>query len=368
MSNKQILFIGALEARNKDKTVGGLYTACSTLCDELVKHNIDVVKLNTTYASESVGKKISLYNKITTLITRTILFIFKIFKHKRAKNILMFISAGNSYIDKIPFVLASKITKKNIIVFPRSGFLIRDFDNKFLAIFIRYVLKSANTIVCQSNFWKEYFISKGIPEKKLVVIENWVPDNIVEQSKMVNFSSYNENDKFKIVFVSRIEKMKGVDDLLELAKELKSFKLNCHISIYGTGKYMEEFRKKLYLNHLSDFITLKGWLATKEKSHILNQYHLAIFTSRFEGYPNTLLDFIFSKIPVISTNINCNVAVGKEFMEYYNPGDITELYSKVSEVHLNYHLYLEKAKALFDEKVQNNRISSSVQKILNFFR
>src|SRR5690606_22199630 len=126
-----------------------------------------------------------------------------------------------------------------------SGFLIRDFDNKFLAIFIRYVLKSANTIVCQSNFWKEYFISKGIPEKKLVVIENWVQDNIVEQSKMVNFSLYNENDKFKIVFVSRIEKMKGVDDLLELAKLLKEKNLNYYISIYGAGKYAEEFEKQV---------------------------------------------------------------------------------------------------------------------------
>src|SRR5690606_16120611 len=123
-------------------------------------------------------------------------------------------------------------------------------------------------------------------------------------------------------------KMKGVDDLLELAKLLKEKNLNYYISIYGAGKYAEEFEKQVAENELQDFITVEGWLSSEKKIKTLNNYHLAIFTSRFEGYPNTLLDFIFSKVPVLATNIDCNKAVGKKYMQYYEPGNIKELLAK----------------------------------------
>src|SRR5690606_28223679 len=105
-------------------------------------------------------------------------------------------------------------------------------------------------------------------------------------------------ETFKIVFVSRIEKAKGVDEIIALAQQLRN-KLDFSIYVYGAGRYQKEFIKSIKSNQLEDVIHFKGWLEKEKMLKTINNHHLAIFPSQTEGYPNSLLDYIFAKIPLI---------------------------------------------------------------------
>src|SRR5699024_5091488 len=119
--------------------------------------------------------------------------------------------------------------------------------------------------------------------------------------------------------------------------------------------------KKSDVEHIIKF---KGWLSNEEKLQKVNKYDLAVFTSRFEGYPNTLLDYIFAKIPVLTTNIESVKAVGKEHFMYYEPGNIKHLKEQISYVYNNYPQLVKSSKILYNEKLIENNIDYSANKIL----
>src|SRR5690606_21056043 len=200
---------------------------------------------------------------------------------------------------------------------------------KKFKFFIDRIFKLTDKIVCQSSFWEEYLLSKNVVSDKLVVIENWVDDKKIEDSRSLVYPRFEkEKDVFRIVFVSRLEKAKGIDDIIELGKQLKD-KINFSIHVYGAGSYQNEFIENIKANNLEDLVFFKGWLAKEKMLKIINSYHIAIFPSKTEGYPNSLLDYVFSKIPIIASDIPMVVAVGGDKMSYFDKNNHNTLAQKV---------------------------------------
>lgn len=281
---------------------------------------------------------------------------------------MIFLSGGNSYLDKLPSVLLAKLFNKKVIVFPVSGLILNDFNKLFYRLLIKFVIRNADTIVCQSEYWKAFFTGKSFDANKMVVVENWVSDETWEKSKSLQFPAFDKkNDQFKIVYISRIESAKGVLDIIELAKALKGV-ITFEISVYGDGSFKKSFQEAILHNKLEDFVKFKGWLKHSDIQEVANDHHIALFTSRFEGYPNALLDFIFSKIPIVTTNIDSIKSVGKEWVTYYEPGNIADLKEKVLGCYENYSDITDMAKELLHEKYKLNNIEFSTNKIISLLK
>lgn len=369
MKERKILLLGPQKLLNKKVISGGQLFACQSLSDHLYHHGYEIISLNTSYRVKKDDNKISLWTKTLTLVKRNFQFLFKILFNPKAKNILIFVSAGNSYIEKAPFIFISKWLGKRTVVFPRSGFLLKDYDKKSYRIVVNAVFRKSDYIICQSEFWKEYFIENKVSKEKLVVIENWYPKNQIEKSTLLTFQeSLIKEEEFKMVFVARIEEGKGIDDLISVAELLKQDKLLFSIDIFGEGNYKDSLQKKIIKTGLDKNITLKGWLGGKNKLETINQYHLAIFPSRFEGYPNTLLDYIFSKIPILATDTGSIKAVGQNNMTYYTPGNIVEMREKILDVHGNYVSYVKHAKQIYKIKTVKNHIDHAGIEVINLLR
>ncbi|MFB9057050.1 glycosyltransferase family 4 protein [Mariniflexile ostreae] len=361
--SKQILFIGSF-LLPKNGHYGGVYFASTSLRDKMVSEGIEAIELDTTLKDIAVTK---VSKRLPTIISRNFYFIYKILKSQNAKTIFIFLSGGNSYLDKLPSIILSKILRKKILLFARSGHLIHDFENPFYKYFIKNALRFSSEVICQSEYWKDFFISKGVPAEKLKTIENWVPNETIIKSEKLTFHYFKPNagEVFRIVFVSRIEKSKGIADLIEVAKLLPK-EMNFKIDVYGTGAFKDEFLELINREKLNELIFYKGWLAKDNMQEILNKYHLALFTSRVEGYPNSLLDFIFSKIPILAYRIPAVVAVGKENILYYD--NIDHLSHNIQFSYNNYHEVADNAKRAFKEKYKNNNIDmafSELDKIQN---
>jgi glycosyltransferase involved in cell wall biosynthesis len=363
-AEKKILFIGSF-ILPKNGSFGGVYFASMSIKPSLNKNNIKVIELDTTL--EDINK-INISGRLHKILLRNVIFCWKIFINWRAKNLLIFLSAGNSYLDKLPAVLLAKLLNKKVIIFPVSGLIINDFNKLFYRVVIKLVMQKADIIICQSEYWKAFFTGKSVNPNKMVVVENWVSDETLSKSKMLSFPNFNkEIDLFKIIYVSRIEIAKGVIDLIELAKALAG-EIAFEINVYGDGSYKEQFQLAIEDNKLENLVKFKGWLKHEDIQEVTNAHHIALFTSRFEGYPNALLDFIFSKTPIVTTNILSIEAMGKKGVTYYEPGNIQELKEKILGCHENYEDAINMARGLLKEKFKLNNIEFSTRKIIDLLK
>lgn len=119
--------------------------------------------------------------------------------------------------------------------------------------------------------------------------------------------SFNENpETFKIVFMARIFREKGVDTVFRLADYIQNNYGNEHricIDFYGPiqndeGDYFRKELKKY------NFVSYKCVLEPSMIYQTLDQYDLLVFPSRYsdEGFPGTIMDAFISGIPVIISN------------------------------------------------------------------
>lgn len=361
MKNKTILIIGSFKLP-KNGHFGGVYFATTSLSDGLTQKGIKIIPLDTTLKDIN---KTSVFKRLPNIVGRSFYFLFSILKNHQAKQLFVFLSGGGSYIDKFLPVLTAKLLQKKVILFPRSGHIIPDWNNFFYKPFIWGVLKKSNVVICQSLFWRKFFEKNRMPTKELYVIENWVPDSTIQRSRTLGFKKTTESNSsiFKVIFISRIEKEKGALDIIELAKKLK-FKNNVELNVFGAGSFTEEFLRITENSNLTDVIKYKGWLNKIDMQEIINTHHLGLFLSKTEGYPNVLLDYIFSKIPILSSDIPMAQAVGGKFMLYFKNGDIEDLEKKINFAIENYDLLIESSKKLYKEKFERNNIKTTVNKVL----
>lgn len=113
-------------------------------------------------------------------------------------------------------------------------------------------------------------------------------------------SSISNMENKYIIFVSRlIIKQKGLDYLIEIAKNIES---GWKILVAGDGSDKKEFIKMIKKNHLEDRVILKGVLSTKELSELYQSGSIFISTSRWEGFGLVITEAMTFGLPIISFN------------------------------------------------------------------
>lgn len=358
----RVYIIGPFGYKNDQTFRGGLYTACTSLAKYLESNNYKIIKLNTSHKS---NKDISLYVKLFFSMKKNILFPFRILLGNKGTT-MVFLSGGASYLDKLLPIIFSKLKGNKLILLPRSGSIIEDYNKPIFIRNIDFSFKLSHFVICQSNFWKTFFYNRGVSERKLKIIENWIPENIYQKSKPLKFNNQhnilNNQKTFKLVFVSRIEVSKGIVELVNAIHRAKEF-INVKLEIYGDGNYKNGLLELISKLDLANQVVYKGWLDKESMLQTINKYDLAIFPSHFEGYPNTLLDFIFSKVPIISSDIPTCKAVGKDNILYFKKGDDDSLSSQIIYAHNNYSELIEMSKRAFYDK-QKNHITVSGDEVL----
>jgi glycosyltransferase involved in cell wall biosynthesis len=131
--------------------------------------------------------------------------------------------------------------------------------------------------------------------------------------KFPNFRIHNftpqfrkNNNVFRVVFMARITRLKGLDTLFRFAEYAeKDLRGNRQISIdfYGPVAENDEeyFREKLKEHPVTGY---KGTIEPDEVYHTLQQYDVMALPTQYytEGFPGSVLDAYISGIPVIVTN------------------------------------------------------------------
>lgn len=203
-------------------------------------------------------------------------------------------------------------------------------NNKLLSL-----AKKVNKIISLSEKEKEQIINKfNIDEKKI---------NVINLPSGLEFYNKTKKPGKNLLMLTRFQnEIKRIDLVINAMKNLPDFNLN----IYGSGKDEKELRL-LAEKHSN----VKIYKATTEKLKILDENHIYILSSDFEGYPVSLIEAASRKLPLIIRNtfpsapeiINKNgILLKKDWSE-------DEFCKAVQNIYHDYDKYSESSEEIYNK-------------------
>ena len=180
-----------------------------------------------------------------------------------------------------------------------------DFEKKILKIiqwfFNITILKAKGFIVLASSF-KKKLITWGVKSPI------YISTTAVEENLLKNFSIekkiYNLINciELKLLFLSRLEKEKGVIETIEAFMILRRKGYKITLSVAGDGPMMDKINNlQKNLNNNQFNIMLLGDVRGKEKINLFNSHHIYCFPTYYgEGMPITILEAMAFGMPIIT--------------------------------------------------------------------
>ena len=155
---------------------------------------------------------------------------------------------------------------------------------------IRFFYKFYNNygkIICQSNDMQNDLIENfKIKKEKLIKINNPVDFEFINEKLAISEKPVTFKDDYKnIVGIGNLSSRKGFDNLLKVFSHLKNEKIVLHILGDGRDKeLLHQMKKDLGLEN----VIFHG--QQKNPYRFLKFADLFILSSRYEGFPNVLLE------------------------------------------------------------------------------
>lgn len=277
---------------------GGIGRVVSILANKLVKDpnfSIHAVTLRPAEAEEIYTLDSSV--KRSYLITRTgsvksILFPAskELKKYIAANNIDIVIACGNVFY---PMALLAKMRNTKVVCWEHSN-VYNTHDNDGQTILRWLASRLSNKIVtlteCDKNGYQKKFHAKRV--QRIF--------NPIDPQLSVETGKYDPTSK-KIISVGRFCYQKHLDEIPDIAKKLNTLTDNWTWDIYGNGDSFSFVQNKIKEYGLDEKIFLRGQV--KNLYSLYQNYSMIVMTSRYEGFPMTLLEGAANGLPMISYDI-----------------------------------------------------------------
>ncbi len=145
-----------------------------------------------------------------------------------------------------------------------------------------------------------------------------------------------ENSNIKLLFVGRIEKAKGMDELVATFKLLRQNKypVSLHLAGWDTTDANSYFQQLNKSNFTSDAWQYHGLLCGNELFQLYRESDIFVLPSYHEGFPRVIWEAMANSLPVVTTKVGSipkNLQHGVNAM-LVNIKNETELYIAVSDI------------------------------------
>ena len=319
---------------------GGAEDNCFYLAGELAKNN--EVHVFTSQIKNT--KKYEIINKIHVHRYKT-LFRYKYYLSftpgllnllKYNLDILHVHSFGFIYHDLV--IILKKLTSKTKIVNTPHGpfmalknynlsakifkFLIEIFEKNF-------VNEYYNAVIQVNPYQHKWLKNYGIKKNKIYFIPNGVSENAFKKIDKINFiKNYNLKNKFIISYLGRIQKYKGLEQVIKILPKLNKTAFLVIGKNAGDLLRLKNLTKELNVENKIIFI---GEISEEEKITALNLSGIFIMPSEWEAFGITILEAMAQGNAVISTKTEGGKFLIKEKENgfLYNYGDLKDLENKI---------------------------------------
>lgn len=306
-------------------------------CLNTSKEKFDGERIKNTLICDSLKKfvDLSLINLSKHKVLNTLAIFFKtLFGKKRYEYVVISKDAhGANIIQKI--LKLSRYPLNRVIYFEIGPFL---YDRILNGSIKKETFINDRLIVVETNSMKEELESLGF--EHVSVFPNFKPICRIDFKEQ-----QYPKDVLRLVYLSRIEELKGIYDLIDALVLLNKDKTKFVLDVYGRPQNKDEETKIKELSNKYDFINFMGMMevGSKESYEKLSNYDLHVFPTKYrEGFPGTIIDFFIAGVPTLSASFaRAHEILTEKDSIIYKQGDNDDLFNKLNYVYNNQSILKE---------------------------
>lgn len=211
---------------------------------------------------------------------------------------LVYLPAHGNLKYLFPFLyFFSLLFRFQIIYIVIGGWLVEYLKSKPLH---RYLLKRIK-VICPETKRMKLDLENNYSFQNIVILPNFRKNYSIKNTLNYNV---NTEKKLRLVFMARIQQMKGLDYIKDLAEYIIQEKREdmFMLDFYGQIDKSDNLYFKDLITKYS-FLHYKGALLPQEIYTTLSQYDLLVLPTHYytEGLPGSILDAYIAGIPVLVT-------------------------------------------------------------------
>lgn len=299
----------------------------------------------------------SKWHKLKIAVKAFMEFVTKVSKYDLVH---IHMASDSSLYRKLPFICLTKIFGKKLIIQQHGGnikcFYYSECGKKRQKL-IKKILQKADVFLVVAPYLKDIF--KDIVEEEKIII---FPNAIEIPTKIA--PDYNKQN---LLFLGRLCKEKGINELLEAVKGLKQEFQD--LQLYLGGVWVEEELEKK-AKECKEFVHYLGWVDSGKKEEYLQKCNIFVLPTYFEGLPMSLLEGMAYGCACIATEVGGIPQVvtdGKDgiLIPAKEVGSLKEVLKKLLEAPI---LQEELGKNARKTVKEGYDINKSVQKLLQVYQ
>jgi glycosyltransferase involved in cell wall biosynthesis len=160
------------------------------------------------------------------------------------------------------------------------------------------IYKNFDLVICQANSMKKDLLTNfNFPQEKMVVINNPIDFDKINEFTYIKSKESLPKEKFNLLIVGRLTYQKRVDHAIKAMQYLSD---EYHLTILGEGELELELKVLIKTLNLDKKISLRGFVSNPY--NLYSQANLLLSTSRYEGFPNVVLEANACGVPVVAYN------------------------------------------------------------------
>jgi glycosyltransferase involved in cell wall biosynthesis len=264
-----------------------------------------------------------------------------------------------SIMRDFALVKAAKFARIPILLHIHGGkFLAQKFDKNWLKTITEKMLRASDEILVLSKL-----------EKKIVETR-WQNLRVEVLENAVAVEDFTETEKRKnsIVFLGRLHESKGLNEIIEAVRILKSEDLDFTFRAFGAGD-LQDFFIAAMTKILGDKFYFGGVISGKAKQIELNQSDIFVLPSRYgEGLPMAMLEAMAaSNIVVVSEMASIGAVVQNNFngflVEPKNVSQLTETLRNILSNKIDAESIRKNARKTVEEKYNLQNYITKLERI-----
>lgn len=235
-------------------------------------------------------------------------------------------ASGPSFWRKSLFILPALLMRQPVVFHLHGGGFKRFLEQRCGPLrrgLARWILRRTSRIVVLSDSWR-HWMNELLGRDDVLVIPNPV---------FVSESAHREAFPPMLLFLGRLSREKGVDDLLRafalLAKDHPAVRLVCA----GDGNQQRVIALAKALG-VERALQLPGWVEKEDKEKLLSSAAIFVLPSHIEAMPMSLLEAMAWGVPVVATRVGSvpEVIADGEIGVLVAPGNVAELKSAIDRL------------------------------------
>ncbi|NOU13659.1 MAG: glycosyltransferase family 4 protein [Methylococcaceae bacterium] len=228
-----------------------------------------------------------------------------------------------SFLRDGVFIFLAKQRSKPVVVFFRGWQLpFETVVSGHLNWFFKSTYKKADAFIVLANAFSDRLSKWGI-DVPIYLANTAVANELLEGFSIDRkLSEIPTTDIIRLLYLARLEKKKGVLELLEAVRILLEKGIDISLTIAGDGPVMSEVRNQVENSELlGKRVSIVGYVRGQAKIEILRTHQVYCFPTQYgEGMPNSVLEAMAFGMAIVT----CPVGGIADFFENERMGVLLE--------------------------------------------